>query len=296
MSGSGAEPGRRGPAEPAMGASSNATSEALDSGAMAVASIRDVILGGQDGLVNVLGLVLGLAVATGDGRVIVTAALAAMFAESIAMAGVAYTSRGAERDFASDARADLLDRLAARASERLADRRAALERAGVERALIDTILAAASEESAAWRDGFDRLERSLAPVREAHPLRAAIVVGLSTIVGSAVPLVPFLLLPVGSAMVVAVRGGGPVSRGGPAGSPDKRPGPARRPPDGRDRAALRAGRLPHRPGPAQPGYVGIPCRAGPMASAPKDSRPSWACPAALLGVPPGTHQHLRIRR
>ncbi len=39
-------------------------------GASAVASIRDMILGGQDGLVNVLGLVLGLAVATGDSRII----------------------------------------------------------------------------------------------------------------------------------------------------------------------------------------------------------------------------------
>lgn len=204
MSGSGAAPSRRGPTEPGMGASSDATRESLASGAMAVASIRDVILGGQDGLVNVLGLVLGLAVATGDGRVIVTAALAAMFAESIAMAGVAYTSRGAERDFASDARAVLLDELAARSAERLAGRRAALERAGVEPARIEGTLAVAAEESAAWRDSFDRLERSLAPVREAHPLRAAIVVGLSTIVGSAVPLVPFLLLPVGSAMVVAI--------------------------------------------------------------------------------------------
>ncbi len=43
-------------------------------------------------------------------------------------------------------------------------------------------------------------------VREAHPLRAALVVGLSTIVGSAVPLVPFLILPVASASVAAVIG------------------------------------------------------------------------------------------
>lgn len=41
-------------------------------------------------------------------------------------------------------------------------------------------------------------------MREAHPLRAALIVGLSTIGGSAVPLVPFLLLPVDSAALVAV--------------------------------------------------------------------------------------------
>src|SRR5437870_5142884 len=62
-------------------------------------SLRDIILGGQDGLVNVLGVVLGVAAATAQLRIIMAAALAATFSESIAMAGVAYTSSLAERDY-----------------------------------------------------------------------------------------------------------------------------------------------------------------------------------------------------
>src|SRR5438067_11963315 len=62
-------------------------------------SLRDIILGGQDGLVNVLGLVLGVAAATAQLRIIVVAGLAATFSESIAMGGVAYTSALAERDY-----------------------------------------------------------------------------------------------------------------------------------------------------------------------------------------------------
>ena len=61
--------------------------------------LRDIILGGQDGLVNVLGLVLGVAAATAHSQVIIVAGLAATFAESIAMAGVAYTSALADRDY-----------------------------------------------------------------------------------------------------------------------------------------------------------------------------------------------------
>src|SRR3989440_11870947 len=61
--------------------------------------LRDIILGGQDGLVNVLGVVLGVAAATAQLRIIMAAALAATFSESIAMAGVAYTSALAERDY-----------------------------------------------------------------------------------------------------------------------------------------------------------------------------------------------------
>lgn len=60
--------------------------------------ISEIILGGQDGIVNVLGVVLGVAAASGDSRVIIAAALATTFAESLSMAAVAYTSTLADRD------------------------------------------------------------------------------------------------------------------------------------------------------------------------------------------------------
>lgn len=54
--------------------------------------LRDIILGGQDGLVNVLGVTLGIAAASGDVRLVMAGGLAATFAESFSMAAVAYTS------------------------------------------------------------------------------------------------------------------------------------------------------------------------------------------------------------
>src|SRR5574341_2631388 len=61
--------------------------------------LSEIILGGQDGLVNVLGLILGLAAATDERRIIIIGGLAATFAESISMAAVAYTSTLADLDF-----------------------------------------------------------------------------------------------------------------------------------------------------------------------------------------------------
>src|SRR3989338_4668597 len=55
-------------------------------------NIKDIILGGQDGLVNVLGVILAVAVATYETKIVIIAGLAATFAESISMAAVAYTS------------------------------------------------------------------------------------------------------------------------------------------------------------------------------------------------------------
>src|SRR5437867_12044483 len=59
--------------------------------------LSDFILGSQDGIVNVLGIILGLSAATRDDRTILVATLAALGAESIAMVAVAYTSTRARR-------------------------------------------------------------------------------------------------------------------------------------------------------------------------------------------------------
>src|SRR3989442_15068280 len=61
-------------------------------------SLSDFILGSQDGLVNVLGVVLGVAIASHNITITLAGGLAATFAESISMGAVAYTSTLARRD------------------------------------------------------------------------------------------------------------------------------------------------------------------------------------------------------
>ena len=62
-------------------------------------SLRDVILGGQDGLVNMLGIALGVVAAGGSTHVLIVTGVAAAITESISMGAVAYTSFGSDRDF-----------------------------------------------------------------------------------------------------------------------------------------------------------------------------------------------------
>ena len=169
--------------------------------------MRDVILGGQDGLVNVLGLVLGMAVATGSTRVVVTAGLAALLAESIAMAGVAFTSTGAERQIGASIRQALDARREAAGQARSERRAARLSAAGVAPNVAAIVMAETAAESEAWRQHVDVMRSTLAPVRETRPARAAAVVGLSTALGSSVPLLPFILLPISIAPFAALAAG-----------------------------------------------------------------------------------------
>ena len=57
-------------------------------------------MGSQDNLTNVLAVVLGVAIGTGDASTVALAGLAAGVAEAISMGGVLYTATKAERDLA----------------------------------------------------------------------------------------------------------------------------------------------------------------------------------------------------
>jgi hypothetical protein len=61
--------------------------------------LRDVILGGQDGLVNILGIILGVIAGGGSNAVLLAAGFAAAFTESISMGAVGWTSALSERDY-----------------------------------------------------------------------------------------------------------------------------------------------------------------------------------------------------
>jgi len=166
--------------------------------------LRDIILGGQDGLVNVLGLILGVAVATQDQRVIIIAGLAATFSESIAMGGVAYTSALADRDYY---RSELererreIDEVPDVEKEEV---RAIFREKGLRGDLLERVVEAITADKTVWLEVMMRDELHLTPVVEKGLLGRALLTGFSTMVGSLVPLVPFFLFPVGWATIVAV--------------------------------------------------------------------------------------------
>src|SRR5260221_8633491 len=61
--------------------------------------LRDAILGGQDGLVNALGIILGVTAASSDIKILIATVLAATIAESLSMGAVAYTSALSQKDY-----------------------------------------------------------------------------------------------------------------------------------------------------------------------------------------------------
>ena len=168
------------------------------------ASLGEVILGGQDGLVNTLGVILGVAAASSDPRIVIAAGFAAMFAESISMGAVAYTSTLADHDHyraeLERERREIRETPHAEAQEV----RGIFAQWGFEGELLEQAVAQVMKNEEAWVDVMMRNELKLAPIESASALRVAFVVGFSAIVGSFVPLLPFLLLPLGAAVGVSL--------------------------------------------------------------------------------------------
>jgi predicted membrane protein (TIGR00267 family) len=154
-------------------------------------TISDVILGGQDGIVNVLGVVLGVAAASGDSRIIIAAALATTFAESLSMAAVAYTSTLADSDFYKGQVEREKEHIRKFATIEREEIRQIYEAKGFTGEQLDEIVDTITSDEERWVDVMMAEELKIAPVEEKGLLKTALIVGLAAFIGSLIPVAPF---------------------------------------------------------------------------------------------------------
>ncbi len=166
--------------------------------------LSDFILGAQDGLVNVLGVVLGIAAATNDVRVVLVAGLATTFAESISMGAVAFTTTLADADLYQSEREREYRHLIEAPNLEIKEIRDIYENKGFQGELLDRIVETITANQDVWVAVMMAEEHQLAPVDRKSAVKAAWVVGLSAILGSLVPIAPFMFLPVAASMWVSV--------------------------------------------------------------------------------------------
>ena len=160
---------------------------------------RDFILGWQDGLVNVLGVTLGVATATKDVRIILTAAFAATFAESISMGAVAYTSFKAEKEFYQSQVQREEKEIKEIPKTKKEEVKRIYHNLGFRGTLLKEIITHITAKKKRWRDVMVSQEHKLA-AQKISPTNSAWVVGFSALVGSVIPIIPFFFMPVNTAI------------------------------------------------------------------------------------------------
>jgi vacuolar iron transporter family protein len=166
---------------------------------------RELVFGIQDGLLSTVGLLSGVSAATQSRHIVVITGLAAALTGGLSMAAGSYLSNLTERDIFEK---ELLDQ------EQLAVREPHL----AQEALLESLAADGLDRASAYRVVKTLAQRQdllLRTVQEkvlglgsadlSHPWLAAAVMFLSFVVGSLLPLVPYLLA--GPALAVPLSAG-----------------------------------------------------------------------------------------
>jgi vacuolar iron transporter family protein len=154
--------------------------------------IREFVFGIQDGLISTVGLLAGVQGATENRIVVIVAGLTAMFSGAISMAAGSYLSSLAQKDIFDKEIAD---------AENLAEREPYIAAEGLLKALAEEGLSKEHsyrmvkvllQERNVFLRTFREKVFGLGSAEINQPVQAALVMGLSFIVGAVVPILPYI--------------------------------------------------------------------------------------------------------
>lgn len=165
--------------------------------------LSQVILGGQDGLVNTLGVILGVAAASSDVKIVIAGGLAACFAEAVSMGAVAYTSKRAEEDhYSSELKreTELIKEKPNEGRERVEE---IYKKKGFEGTSLTKVTDLVISNKNTWLSVL-LSEEGLAPLDRKEVIIDAIIVFLAALIGALIPLAPFFFLILSEGIVVSI--------------------------------------------------------------------------------------------
>jgi len=156
--------------------------------------IREFVFGIQDGLISTVGLLAGIQGATENNLVVIITGLTAMFSGAISMATGSYLSSGAQKDI-FDKELNDAERLAASepyiAAEGLLK---ALGEEGLSKEQSYRMVKVLLLERNVFMRTFQEKVFGLGSAEINQPFKAALVMGMSFVVGAVIPIVPFIAL------------------------------------------------------------------------------------------------------
>jgi VIT1/CCC1 family predicted Fe2+/Mn2+ transporter len=168
--------------------------------------IREAVFGVQDGLVSTLGALTGIAAGTQQREPVVIAGLVIIVVESLSMAAGSYLSSKSQREY--------LERLLREEEEEIAKdpegERAELWEMYRQRGYTDEeipiIVNRLMSHPKLLLEDMAHKELGIVPTQMEKPLSNALVMGTAYVAGGLVPVLPYILLPLASAMPVSIGG------------------------------------------------------------------------------------------
>ncbi len=166
--------------------------------------MRDFVFGMEDGLVSNLGLVLGVYVGGGANAHIVLAGLASMFAGAFSMSAGSYLSAKAQREVYEQEICAVKEELRNKPKKSLQEMCGMLHKEGFDKDEVKMLCQHFTKHNkSSFTQNFIQKKLGFSERRLELPWQNALMMFLSFLAGSIVPIVPFVLWENGVAALVA---------------------------------------------------------------------------------------------
>ncbi len=166
--------------------------------------VRDMVLGSSDGLVAVLAFVAGVSASIAQNRLIILAGLAEMFAGATSMGlGAFLASKSYREYYEHEIRREKREIVEMPEAEREEIRHIYHEK-GFRGEELEMIVMRLTQDKQRWLETMMREELGFTAAVFDNPYLGGLVVFLAYIIGAAVPIFPYALLPLGHAFALSV--------------------------------------------------------------------------------------------
>ena len=166
-------------------------------------SLRDTMLGLNDGLVAAFAVTSGVAGAFSSNKIVVMAGLAEMLGGAVSMGLAAFASARAHREFYRSEEQRERDEIRKWPEHERDEIRGIYRDKGFSGPLLDQIVSHITADPTRWRSVMMREELGFGAEVMEPPLYSALTVGGAYLIGAAVPLLPYLLVGAASGILIS---------------------------------------------------------------------------------------------
>lgn len=170
----------------------------------ALGSIRELVFGLEDSLVSTLGVVIGVAAGTEDARVVLLTGVVLVVVEALSMAAGSYLSSKSHRQMLQQAINEERWEIEHEPEKERLELIEMYKERGFAPDEIEILIRRITANKDLWLEEMMAKELKINAADMDEPNKNAIVMFVSYAIGGLVPIVPFLLFPISTALVVSI--------------------------------------------------------------------------------------------
>lgn len=167
-------------------------------------SIREVVFGLEDGLVSTMGAVAGIAAGTESAHIVVLSGLVIVAVEALSMAAGSYLSNKSHSEMLQKKIDDEREEIETKPEEETEELRVLYRQRGFSEEEIAILVRRVTADKDLWLEEMMAKELRIGGGDLDEARGGALVMGVAYVLGGAVPVLPYMLIPLAYAVPVSI--------------------------------------------------------------------------------------------